>query len=71
MSTFDEIFGMSILEEPEGDSLPDSEDYLENLLALLDTNNKNLDPSQESTEILPQPPKSKKIRYKSEHLDLQ
>jgi hypothetical protein len=45
MSTFDAIFGTSLLEEPEGDSLPDSEDYLENLLALLDTNNKNLDPS--------------------------
>jgi hypothetical protein len=46
MSTFDTIFGTSFLEETEG--LPESEDYLDDLLALLDGNTENLDPSQEN-----------------------
>jgi hypothetical protein len=70
---FEELFGTwPFLEVPEGDTVPESDDYV-NSLFLLKENDENHRPSQDSSEtsISKEQRKSKKIKLKEEQLDLQ
>jgi hypothetical protein len=72
-TSFEELFGTwPFLGVPEGDTVPNSDSYLDSLLYFLEGNTENHELSQESTEKLPhkEQQKCKKIKLKADHLDL-
>jgi hypothetical protein len=73
-TSFEEVRGTwPFLGVPKGDIVPNCDDYLDSLLSFLEGDIENHEPSQESIEKLPlkEQHKSKNIKLKAEHLDLQ